>query len=202
MFVWSTIRQVGTHAYSTASSKPITNTSSGSLKWIAMGGVGLGAGYWMFKSKGISPLEAKQLEDKAKNTLANITSGSGSASQAALSPEEWRDFKLQKVIPYNHNTSTFVFELPKNVPSGLTIASALITKSVAKDGILACTDDKGKLVIRPYTPTTPPDQHDTLHCLYISSNLQVYWAEPIEANLKDVFINTNDTIIFCVGCYV
>lgn len=64
---------------------------------------------------------------------------------------EWRNFKLQKVIPYNHNTSTFVFELPKNVPSGLTVASALVTKSFARDGEMACVDEKGKPVIRPYT---------------------------------------------------
>ncbi|KAG0145032.1 hypothetical protein CROQUDRAFT_79271 [Cronartium quercuum f. sp. fusiforme G11] len=164
MVLLSTMRRFGIHAYSTAAPKPVTSAGSGPLKWVALGSAGLGGAYWLLKTQGISPGEAKELEDKAKNALAGI-SGSSASSQAALSPEEWRNFKLQKVIPYNHNTSTFVFELPKSSPSGLTVASALVTKSVARDGEMSCTDDKGKPVIRPYTPVTPPEQQDTLHLL-------------------------------------
>lgn len=46
--------------------------------------------------------------------------------------------------------------------SGLSVASALITQA-AKEG--ACVDDKGKPVIRPYTPVTAPDQKDRLDLL-------------------------------------
>lgn len=40
----------------------------------------------IYNSKGISPLEAKQLEDKAKSALAEVT-GTTLSPQAALSPE-------------------------------------------------------------------------------------------------------------------
>lgn len=64
------------------------------------------------------------------------------------------DFELTEVIPYNHNTSRFIFSLPDGTSSGLTVASALVTKA-AKEG--ECLNDKGKPVIRPYTPVTAPD---------------------------------------------
>ncbi|GJN92318.1 hypothetical protein Rhopal_005348-T1 [Rhodotorula paludigena] len=81
---------------------------------------------------------------------------------AALSPKEFRDFELTEVIPYNHNTSRFIFSLPDGTSSGLTVASALVTKA-AKEG--ECLNDKGKPVIRPYTPVTAPDVEGKLELL-------------------------------------
>ncbi|GAA5842170.1 hypothetical protein JCM9279_002804 [Rhodotorula babjevae] len=81
---------------------------------------------------------------------------------SALSNDEFRDFKLSEVIPYNHNTSRFVFDLPDGTSSGLTVASALVCKA-SKEG--ECVNDKGKPVIRPYTPVTAPDVEGKLELL-------------------------------------
>lgn len=47
----------------------------------------------------------------------------------------------------------FVFDIPDNAPSGLTLASAVVTKG-SGDGP---KDKDGKPVIRPYTPVTSPE---------------------------------------------
>lgn len=59
-------------------------------------------------------------------------------------------------------TSRFVFALPEGTSSGLTVASALVCKA-AKEG--EGLNDKGKPVIRPYTPVTAPDVTDKLELL-------------------------------------
>ncbi|CAH7685927.1 hypothetical protein BY996DRAFT_7217795 [Phakopsora pachyrhizi] len=138
------------HALRSYSTAAQPSASSG-VKWILAGSAAAGIGYWAFNSQEAS---------KGKNL-----SKSSSVRTSALSPDEWRNFKLKEVIPYNHNTSTFVFELPKGSDSGLTVASALVTKSAASEGDLSCKEDNGKPAIRPYTPITPPDQQDSLHLL-------------------------------------
>lgn len=65
-------------------------------------------------------------------------------------------------LPLPSNTSRFVFDLPDGTSSGLTIASALVCKA-AKEG--ECLNDKGKPVIRPYTPVTAPDVEGKLELL-------------------------------------
>lgn len=143
------------HTLSRAYSTPAPSPNSLPLKQILLGGLAAGAGIWAYASMGASPSEVEKVQDTAtKPTTAS-----------ALSPKEWRNLKLKQVIPYNHNTSTFIFELPKGTDSGLHVASCLITKSVAREGPTACNDDKGKPVIRPYTPITPPKQKDTLHLM-------------------------------------
>lgn len=84
------------------------------------------------------------------------------SSTPALSPDEFRNLTLAEVKPYNHNTSRFVFDLPDGTSSGLTVASALVVKA-AKEG--ECLNDKGKPVIRPYTPVTAPDLEGKLELL-------------------------------------
>lgn len=59
-------------------------------------------------------------------------------------------------------TSRFVFALPEGTSSGLTVASALVCKA-AKEG--EGLNDKGKPIIRPYTPVTAPDVTDKLELL-------------------------------------
>ncbi|VDC04246.1 unnamed protein product [Peniophora sp. CBMAI 1063] len=82
--------------------------------------------------------------------------------KSPLDPKEFKDFKLKKVIPYNDNTSTFVFELPDGEASLLPVASCLVIKSTDPNALV---DDKGKPVIRPYTPVSPPDLPGELHLL-------------------------------------
>lgn len=147
------IRPSVVRLYSTASSP--ANTIP--LTRVALGALAAGGGVWTYTHfvGGSGSSQIDQLKNKASKAVTT----------SALNPEEWRNFKLEKVIPYNHNTSTFVFELPKGTDSGLHVASALLTKSVASEGEMACRDDKGKPVMRPYTPVTPPEQKDTLHLL-------------------------------------
>ncbi|TFY55315.1 hypothetical protein EVG20_g9366 [Dentipellis fragilis] len=79
--------------------------------------------------------------------------------KSPLDPDNWVDFKLKKVIPYNHNTSEFVFELPNNDASLLPISSCVIVKSSDPE---ALKDAKGKPVVRPYTPISPSDKEGEL----------------------------------------
>lgn len=106
----------------------------------------------------VSPKKAKELEDKAKEKLGievppAVSSAAEQAQQAqsALDPKEFRNFKLKEKKDYNHNTAHFIFELPDGKESGLTVASALVTRSPAAEGDGALLDDKNKPVIRPYT---------------------------------------------------
>ncbi|RDB28927.1 NADH-cytochrome b5 reductase 2 [Hypsizygus marmoreus] len=75
--------------------------------------------------------------------------------KSSFNPENFTDFKLKKVIPYNHNTSKFVFELPNNEASLLPISSLVLIKSSDPE---ALKDAEGKPIIRPYTPISPPDE--------------------------------------------
>ena len=89
-----------------------------------------------------------------------------SKKESALNPDEFRSFKLSKVIPYNHNSSRFVFDLPEGTDSGLNVASALVVKA-AKEG--EALGKNGKPVVRPYTPTTAPNVEGKLVCLFLST---------------------------------
>ncbi|KAL4159252.1 hypothetical protein PRNP1_005016 [Phytophthora ramorum] len=64
--------------------------------------------------------------------------------KVALSPKEFRSFKVTKVEDVTHDTKRLVFALPsKEHEMGITVASCLMAK--------ASVD--GKTVIHPYTPT-------------------------------------------------
>ncbi|OAV90025.1 hypothetical protein PTTG_28470 [Puccinia triticina 1-1 BBBD Race 1] len=148
------------HTLSRAYSTPAPSPNSLPLKQILLGGLAAGAGILTYASMGGSPSGVEKVEESSTKPV----------TASALSPKEWRNFQLKQVIPYNQNTSTFIFELPKGTDSGLHVASCLITKSVAREGPMACNDDKGKPVIRPYTPITPPKQTDTLHLMVKNYN--------------------------------
>ncbi|TFK17691.1 cytochrome-b5 reductase [Coprinopsis marcescibilis] len=82
--------------------------------------------------------------------------------KSPLDPENFVNFKLKKVIPYNHNTSKFVFELPNNDASLAPVASCLVIKSSDPDALV---DAKGKPIIRPYTAISKPDEKGVLTLL-------------------------------------
>ena len=92
--------------------------------------------------------------------------------KSPFDPQNFTDFKLKKVLPYNHNSSTysmsrfltilflllkacfsFVFELPNNDASLIPVASFLLVKASNE----ALLDAKGKPIVRPYTPVSPSD---------------------------------------------
>ncbi|KAI9994671.1 hypothetical protein PInf_011497 [Phytophthora infestans] len=78
--------------------------------------------------------------------LASFSSTARNAEEpkVALSPKEFRSFKVTKVEEVTHDTKRLVFALPsKEHEMGITVASCLMAK--------ASVD--GKNVVRPYTPT-------------------------------------------------
>ncbi|ETW86565.1 hypothetical protein HETIRDRAFT_437452 [Heterobasidion irregulare TC 32-1] len=103
------------------------------LYLISAGTLGLG-GYVFLNSTAPTPKKAQE--------------------KSPLDPQNFLDFKLKRVVPYNHNTATFVFELPNNEASLLPVASCLLVR--ASDPA-ALTDAKGRPVVRPYTPVSQPD---------------------------------------------
>lgn len=82
--------------------------------------------------------------------------------KSPFDPQNFIDFKLKKIIPYNHNTASFVFELPNNDASLLPVASCLLVKASDSE---ALKDPKGNPVIRPYTPVSPPNSPGELTLL-------------------------------------
>ncbi|KAH8119746.1 cytochrome-b5 reductase [Phellopilus nigrolimitatus] len=101
------------------------------------GAAGLGAYAYLQSGAKAAAVETKHVQTKSP-----------------LDPNAFVDFKLKEVIPYNHNTSKFVFELPENQASLLPVASCVVVKSSDPE---ALQNDKGKPVIRPYTPISPSD---------------------------------------------
>ncbi|KAI0688573.1 cytochrome-b5 reductase [Cerioporus squamosus] len=117
--------------------------SSSNLPFILLGAGTAGlAGYiYLNRSEGAQAAAAKpKISDKS-----------------ALDPQNFLDFKLKKVEPYNHNTAKFIFELPPDTASLLPVASCVVVKS-SPDAPNPLVDAKGKPVIRPYTPISPSDQ--------------------------------------------
>ncbi|RXW18572.1 hypothetical protein EST38_g7283 [Candolleomyces aberdarensis] len=119
--------------YSTAPAAP---KKAGVAPWLLGFGV-LAAGGYAYLERTASPKQEK----------------------SPLDPEQWKDFKLKKIRPYNHNTSEFVFELPNNEASLIPVASCLIVKSSDPEVL---KDAKGKPIIRPYTPISGPDHKGEL----------------------------------------
>ena len=135
-------------AYSTV--RPAAKESNLAPILLGLGLVG-SAGFF-YSTSGQRNLQTESLVEKVKNAV----------TVSALSPDEFRAFKLAKVEPYNHNTSRFIFELPEGSNSGLVITSALVTKSATEGLALA---KNGKPAIRPYTPVTAPNTQGTLELL-------------------------------------
>lgn len=154
--------------YSTTPQNPSSNLP---LLLLGVGAVSAGA-YWYLDRKEL----AKPKQEKSP-----------------LDPQNFIDFKLKKVLPYNHNSSTyskssffftilflilkaclsFVFELPNNDASLIPVASFLLVKASNE----ALLDPKGKPIIRPYTPVSPPDAPGELALLvkrYDQGNMSKY----------------------------
>ncbi|KAI0801561.1 cytochrome-b5 reductase [Fomes fomentarius] len=128
---------VNARRYSTAPSSPAK--SSNLPYWLIGAGTAGLAGY-LYLDRSSSPAPVKPtISDKP-----------------ALDPQNFLDFKLKKVEPYNYNTAKFIFELPPNTASLLPVASCVVVKS-PDDAPNPLLDPKGKPVIRPYTPISPSD---------------------------------------------
>ncbi|KAG6331494.1 hypothetical protein ID866_7599 [Astraeus odoratus] len=103
---------------------------------------------------------AKTDQEKPKKVLTS-----------ALDPQNFVDVKLKRVEPYNHNTASFVFELPEGQASLLPIASCVVLKAEN------LKDANGKPMARPYTPVSPSDAEGELTFLikrYDNGNVSKY----------------------------
>jgi len=112
--------------------------------------------------------------DSASNPKAEVAAHNKSALEKAISTNDhskktdasgalvkdtWTAFKLSKVEPYNHNSNVYHFEFPeesKDKVSGLQVAGAILVRT--PEGENEVRDEKGKPVIRPYTPTSSEDE--------------------------------------------
>lgn len=86
--------------------------------------------------------------------------------KGALDSNEWKSFKFVRKERITPNTFTYRFELPDNKPSGIVVSSCLLTKAMIPD-------EKGqpKMIIRPYTPTSPTDARGYLDlCVKVYPN--------------------------------
>ncbi|SJX64026.1 probable NADH-cytochrome b5 reductase 2 [Sporisorium reilianum f. sp. reilianum] len=134
--------------YATDAGKPSSGGSNLPLV-LALGGVaGIGAWYGLGgfddpkKATNKIQEKGKEAADKAKGVVEG----------GALNKDQFVEFTLKEIKPYNHDSATLVFELPDGKKPGMGVASAVVVKAV--DGSLK--DDAGKDVIRPYTPITSP----------------------------------------------
>jgi len=121
--------------YSTTTpSKPSSNLGP----WLTLvGTAGIGISAYLFMREDAKPKQEK----------------------SPLDPENFVNFKLKKVEPYNHNTAKFTFELPDGQASLLPVASCLVVRSSDPE---ALKDAKGKPIVRPYTPISPSDKEGEL----------------------------------------
>lgn len=117
---------------------------------LGLGGIA-GLGAWYSLGGFNDPKKASnKIQEKGKEV---VDQAKGAAQSTALNKDQFVEFTLKEIKPYNHDSATFVFELPDNKKPGMSTASAVVVKAVG-DGL---KDDKGKDVIRPYTPITSPD---------------------------------------------
>ncbi|ORX40784.1 hypothetical protein BD324DRAFT_612102 [Kockovaella imperatae] len=107
------------------------------------------------------------LKAKSKEAVEAVKQAAAPAAprEAVLIKDQWIPFTLSKVEPYNHNSKVYHFEFPpegKDKTTGIPVAGALLTKAPDEAGI---NDDKGKPVIRPYTPISSPDETGSVKLL-------------------------------------
>ncbi|GAA5918680.1 hypothetical protein JCM6882_006213, partial [Rhodosporidiobolus microsporus] len=142
--------RTASRGYATAASSP-SGISSTAPYFLGAGLVGSAAFYYSTRDQRKLHADASKGSSQGVQTTDEGVKVQG---ESALSPDEFRSFVIEDIVPYNHNTTRFVFSLPEGTSSGLTVASAVVAKA-AKEG--EGLNDKGKPIIRPYTPVTAPD---------------------------------------------
>lgn len=137
-----------------------SSSGGSSILPIAAGVGALGVGAYFFFGGSEQPVNLQKAEKAvAEATGTKKTPTEGGAT--AFDPKNFQNYKVKEVLPYNHDTSRFVFELPEGLDSGLTVASAVLTRSADPQ---ACQDNE-KPVIRPYTPVTSPDTENIMELM-------------------------------------
>ncbi|WVQ83455.1 hypothetical protein IAT38_005596 [Cryptococcus sp. DSM 104549] len=147
----------------------------GGPNWLLLGGAGVAliAGT-LYASPQLKDAVYARLGLLEKNAEAKIKSAEAqkdaveraSGSISALIKDSWVPFTIEKIEKYNHNTNIYHFnfgEEHKDKTSGGEVASVVLIRSPEGEGELK--DDKGKPIIRPYTPVSPPDQKGSLELM-------------------------------------
>lgn len=88
------------------------------------------------------------------STAATVEAAEKPKPKGALDPQDFKPFKVLDKEKLTPNTYRIRFELPKDLTSGLTVASCLVTRAVLPDKE---KPGESKAVVTPYTPTSPPD---------------------------------------------
>lgn len=134
--------------YATEAGKPSGGSNLPLI--LGLGGIA-GLGAWYSLGGFDDPKKAtNKIQEKGKEVADQAK---GAAQSTALNKDQFVEFTLKEIKPYNHDSATFVFELPDGKKPGMSTASAVVVKAVGE----GLKDDKGKDVIRPYTPITSPD---------------------------------------------
>jgi cytochrome-b5 reductase len=81
--------------------------------------------------------------------------------KSALDAERFLDLKLKAVVPYNHNTARFIFELP-NGGAALSPVTSLVVVRASEGAAAPPVDKKGNLAVRAYTPISSPEHEGEL----------------------------------------
>lgn len=128
----------------------------------AVGAAGLGLGAWYLNSG------SKQAAPASKKEEAMVPKKAENASKVFTGGDQgFIPLTLDLVEDINHNTKKFRFKFEdKDAVSGLTIASALITKYKGPE------DEKP--TIRPYTPTSDEGMMGNIHNLRTSADTHLF----------------------------
>lgn len=122
-----------------------------STPWI-VGAAAVGAGFAGYSFLGNKKVNAEAAPAPAAETEKLDKRAFKGGDQGFI------DLKLKETKDYNHNTKSFIFELPESdQSSGMNVTSAILTKYKAAD--------QEKPTIRPYTPTSDPDEKGTVELL-------------------------------------
>ncbi|KAG8763327.1 NADH-cytochrome b5 reductase [Ceratobasidium sp. 423] len=76
---------------------------------------------------------------------------------SALDKDNFKEFAVKKVEPYNHNTAKFTLELPPGEATLLPVSGLVYVKASESDPN-APRDQKGNTIGRPYTPVSDPEK--------------------------------------------
>lgn len=127
---------------------------------------------------GMAAMGAVGLFGVAASASQTQTEQAKEESKAALSPKEFRSFKVHSVESLSHNTKFLRFELPSdNHEAGLSVASCLMARA----------EVDGKAVMRPYTPVSTRDQKGFLDL--VSYALIVYARVKMKHKLRPLVLS-------------
>ncbi|KIX00810.1 uncharacterized protein Z518_09875 [Rhinocladiella mackenziei CBS 650.93] len=170
MFARSMLRSAGPLRQNIRSYATEAPKSSAWTPWI-VGAAAIGAGIagYSFLGSNKATADAPKPAEDAKAMSKEAPSKTFTGGD-----QGFIDLKLAEVLPYNHNTKRFKFELPeKDHVSGLHVASAVITRYKAPD--------QEKPVVRPYTPINDEDAKGYLELL-----VKVYPNGPMSEHLHSM----------------